>query len=68
MRSPAAERRATSFGVLFFSVDQVRLLTEKHHVYLLNSGRVNVCGITPTNVDHVGRAIHDAVTSVNAHL
>ena len=51
-----------------FSVDQVKLLTQKHHIYLLNSGRINVCGITPTNVDHFGRAIHDAVTNVNAHL
>ena len=57
-----------SFSFLSFTVDQVKLLAQKHHVYLLESGRMNVCGITPANVDHIGRAIDDAVTSVNAHL
>jgi len=57
-----------SFSFLSFAVDQVKLLAQKHHVYLLDSGRINVCGITPANVDHIGRAIHDAVTSVNAYL
>ena len=57
-----------SLSFLSFTVDQVKLLAQKHHVYMLDSGRINVCGITPANVDHIGRAIHDAVTSVNAHL
>jgi len=57
-----------SINSLSFTVDQVKLLAQKHHIYLLDSGRINVCGITPANVDHIGRAIHDAVTSVNAHL
>lgn len=55
-------------GFTSFSVDQVRLLTQKHHIYLLNSGRINVCGITHKNVDYVGRAIHDVVTNTSAHL
>lgn len=57
-----------SLSFLSFTVDQVKLLTQKHHVYLLDSDRINVCGVTQQNVDHVGRAIHDAVTVVNAHL
>ena len=57
-----------SISFLSFSVAQVKLLAQKHHIYLLDSGHINVCGITPANVDHIGRAIHDAVTSVNAHL
>lgn len=57
-----------SLSFLLFTVDQVKLLAQKHHIYLLDSGRINVCGITLANVDHIGQAIHDAVTSVNAHL
>lgn len=57
-----------SLSFLSFTVDQVKLLAQKHHIYLLDTGRINVCGITPANVDHIGRAIREAVTSVNTHL
>jgi len=45
----------------FFSVKQVEMLASKHHIYLLNSGRINVCGLTPSNVEYVANAIHDVV-------
>ena len=47
----------------FFAAKQVEFLASKYHIYLLNSGRVNICGITTHNVDYVAKAICDAVTT-----
>jgi len=41
---------------------QVDHLTKEHHIYLLRSGRINMCGLTTKNVEYVANAIHDAVT------
>uniref|UniRef100_A0A4D5R9V9 Aspartate aminotransferase n=1 Tax=Scolopendra viridis TaxID=118503 RepID=A0A4D5R9V9_SCOVI len=43
---------------------QVEYLTKEHHIYLLKSGRINMCGLTTKNVDYVAKAIHDAVTKI----
>ncbi|GAV04797.1 hypothetical protein RvY_15021 [Ramazzottius varieornatus] len=43
---------------------QCQFLMEQHHIYLLKSGRINICGITTKNVDHVANAIHQAVTTI----
>ncbi|KAL9983331.1 hypothetical protein ACROYT_G005484 [Oculina patagonica] len=51
------------FGFTGLNVKQVELLASKHHIYLLNSGRVNMCGITSHNVDYVAQAIYEAVTT-----
>ncbi len=45
------------FSRLDLSPDQVARLREQHHVYLAPDGRVNVAGISPTNVHHVADAI-----------
>lgn len=45
------------------AVKQVEFLATKYHIYLLNSGRVNICGITSHNVEYVAQAIYDAVTT-----
>ncbi|XP_001626359.2 aspartate aminotransferase, cytoplasmic [Nematostella vectensis] len=50
------------FSFTGLNLKQVRRLTEKHHIYLLDSGRINICGLTPANVEYVARAIHDVVT------
>lgn len=47
----------------FSAAKQVELLASKYHIYLLNSGRINICGITSHNVDYVAQAIYDAVTT-----
>lgn len=49
----------------FSTVKQVEFLAKKYHIYLLNSGRINICGITTHNVDYVAQAIHDAVTTLS---
>lgn len=38
-------------------------MVKKHRVYLLSSGRINMCGITKENVKYVAEAIHDSVRS-----
>ena len=52
---------------VFFSpiltAEQVKFLAEKYHVYLLSSGRVNICGLTTHNIDYVAEAINDAVVN-----
>ncbi|XP_046383637.1 aspartate aminotransferase, cytoplasmic [Ischnura elegans] len=43
---------------------QVEHMVKQHHVYLLKSGRINMCGLTSKNIDYVANAIHDSITSV----
>jgi len=40
---------------------QVGVLTGKYHIYLLKSGRISMCGLNMKNIDHVAKAINDAV-------
>jgi len=37
--------------------DEVATLRDEHSIYLVGSGRINVAGITPTNVDRLAAAI-----------
>jgi len=41
---------------------QVAVLTEKFHIYLLSSGRINMAGLTTKNVEYVAKAIHSVCT------
>lgn len=50
------------FSYTGLSEAQVRFLIEKHHIYLLSSGRINMCGLNENNVAYVAKAIHEAVT------
>jgi len=40
---------------------QVLALKEKHHIYMLGNGRISMCGINTTNLDHVSKAICSVV-------
>ena len=33
-------------------------LTNEHAIFLTRDGRISVAGLTPSNVDHVAKAIH----------
>lgn len=37
--------------------DQVDALREKHAIYIVGSGRINVAGLTPSNIDRVAECI-----------
>lgn len=52
------------FSFLGISPSQVKVLIEKHHIYLLSSGRISMAGVTTKNVDHVAQALHDVVVNV----
>ncbi|XP_015604255.1 probable aspartate aminotransferase, cytoplasmic isoform X1 [Cephus cinctus] len=40
---------------------QVEHLMDHHHIYLLRSGRINMCGLNEKNIDYVAKAFYDAV-------
>ena len=43
--------------------DQVAKLREQYSIYVVGSGRINVAGITPANLDRLA----DAIAAVTAH-
>jgi len=53
------------FSYTGLNVRQSKHLVTAHHVYLLNCGRINMCGLTTGNVEYVAKAIHDAVSNVS---
>lgn len=50
------------------SEKQVRILIEEFHIYLLKTGRINMCGLNDSNVEYVANAIHAAVTRGDSNL
>ncbi|XP_043490854.1 aspartate aminotransferase, cytoplasmic [Polistes fuscatus] len=59
------EHITTQIGMFSYtglSERQVKHLLDHFHIYLLRSGRINICGLTEHNLDYVAKAIHEAVT------
>jgi len=54
------------FSFTGLSPAQVEYLTKEHHIYLLKNARINICGLTPSNLDYVANAINKAVTTVKS--
>ena len=52
--------------MIFPPAEQVEHMTKVYHIYMLRNGRINMCGLTSNNIDHVADAIHDAVLKVPA--
>lgn len=42
-------------------------MVERHHVYMLRSGRISMCGITPGNVEYVAKAMNEVIVSSPNH-
>ncbi|CAF3331132.1 unnamed protein product [Rotaria socialis] len=42
---------------------QCQLLIQKHHVYIMSDGRINVCAITLNNVDELVEKFYDVITN-----
>ncbi|MEM0915483.1 MAG: amino acid aminotransferase [Planctomycetota bacterium] len=55
------DRQSGMFTLTGLTKDQVRALRERHAIYAVDSGRINVAGITPDRLDAVCEAIGDAV-------
>ena len=49
------------FSFTGLTKDQVDTLREKHAIYIVGSGRINVAGLTPANVERVAEAIGTVV-------
>jgi len=45
------------FCFLGISTEQVRRLKRDHAVYMVDSSRINIAGITARNVDHIARSV-----------
>ncbi|MBN3295858.1 aspartate aminotransferase, cytoplasmic [Amia ocellicauda] len=43
---------------------QVEYMIKEKHVYLMASGRINMCGLTTKNLDYVAESIHETVTKI----
>lgn len=52
------------FSYTGLTENQVKYLIKEHHIYLLSTGRTNMCGLNENNVKYVAKAIHLAVTTV----
>ncbi len=55
------ERQRGMFSFSGLSKDQVEALKKDHAIYAVGSGRINVAGLTPTNVDRVAQCIGKVV-------
>ncbi|XP_054260378.1 aspartate aminotransferase, cytoplasmic [Macrosteles quadrilineatus] len=54
-------RQIGMFSYTGLNQRQVEHLVNHHHVYLLKSGRINMCGLTTKNIDYVAEAIHQTL-------
>ncbi|KAM8841826.1 aspartate aminotransferase, cytoplasmic-like [Synchiropus picturatus] len=52
------------FSFTGLNPQQVAFMIREKHVYLMASGRINMCGLTSKNIDYVAQSIHAAVTTV----
>lgn len=39
-------------------------MIKEKHIYLMASGRINMCGLTTKNLDYVAKSIYEAVTKI----
>ncbi|CAH8518747.1 unnamed protein product [Dicrocoelium dendriticum] len=52
------------FSYTGLTKEQSQYMRDKHHVYLMNDGRINMCALTTHNVEYVAKVIHDALTEL----
>jgi len=50
------------FSFTGLNPEMCEFLIKEKHIYLLRSGRISMCGVTPGNLDYVASSIHEAVT------
>ena len=55
------ERQRGMFSFSGLNPGQVALLRERHSIYIVDSGRINVAGITSANIDRLCRAIAEVI-------
>jgi aspartate/tyrosine/aromatic aminotransferase len=55
------ERQRGMFSFSGLSKEQVAALESEHAIYVVGSGRINVAGLTPANIDRVAECIGSVV-------
>ena len=55
------ERQRGMFSMSGLTPDQVKTLREKYAIYIVDSGRINVAGMTENNIDYLCQAIADVL-------
>lgn len=53
-----------SGSAVFPAANQVEYVVKERHIYLMASGRINMCGLNSKNIEYVAESIHEAVTKV----
>jgi aspartate aminotransferase len=51
------------FAFTGLNEEQVKTLTQKHHIYLTADGRISIAGLNTKNVEYVAQAFHDVTKS-----
>ncbi|XP_074640244.1 aspartate aminotransferase, cytoplasmic-like [Tubulanus polymorphus] len=52
------------FSFTGLNPSQVEELEKKYHIYMLKSGRINMCGLNTKNLDYVAKSIHEVVSKL----
>uniref|UniRef100_A0A3P8YV32 Aspartate aminotransferase n=1 Tax=Esox lucius TaxID=8010 RepID=A0A3P8YV32_ESOLU len=52
------------FSFTGLNPNQVEYLIKEKSIYLMASGRINMCGLTTKNIDYVAESIHESVVNV----
>ena len=52
------------WNMFIFPARQCEFLMKEYHIYVMKSGRINMCGLNLKNLDYVANAIHEAVTQI----
>uniref|UniRef100_A0A2H8U114 aspartate transaminase n=1 Tax=Melanaphis sacchari TaxID=742174 RepID=A0A2H8U114_9HEMI len=52
------------FSYTGLSESHVEYLRNKYHIYMLRSGRINICGLNTNNIQYVAEAITDTLLNV----
>lgn len=52
------------FSYTGLNEEQSLYMVKKHHIYMLRSGRISMCGITPNNVEYVAKSINETLTTL----
>ncbi|CAG9766522.1 unnamed protein product [Ceutorhynchus assimilis] len=56
------------FSYTGLNQSQSQHMVKKHHVYMLKSGRISMCGITPNNVKYVAASIYETLTALPSKI
>jgi aspartate aminotransferase len=63
LNSDAIVQQCGMFYLVPIKPSHVKTLREKYSIYMIDSGRLSIVGLTESNVKYVAKAIHDVIQS-----